>query len=234
MDSGAAGPGWYADPAGGGGLRWWDGQAWTMYVSSPAGIPVPLLAPSTTVAPGAVASTPTTVAPPQRAVPAAQMVLENMNEQPNLPLRPSAAEGMAAAGLSPLNGEVMNHFHVHLEVYLMGGAVTIPAQVGIDAQSGALSPLHTHDTTGIVHVESAAPEPYTLDQFFTEWGQPLGSDSIGHIHSRPGYTISWFVNGQKVSDPAAVVLHPHDVIVAFENGANSPISPANYTWPDGF
>jgi hypothetical protein len=194
----------------------------------------PVLPHPTTPAARPVAPTPTTVAPPQPVVPAAQMVLENMNEQPSLPLQPSAEKGMAAAGLSPLSSEVTDHFHVHLEVYLMGGAVTVPALVGIDSQTGALSPVHTHDTSGIIHVESSAREPYTLGQFFTEWGQPLGSNSIGRIHSRPGYTISWFVNGQLVSDPAAVVLQPHDVIVAFEDGANSPITPPSYTWPDGF
>jgi uncharacterized protein YxjI len=29
-------PGWYPDPAGGAGTRWWDGQAWTEHVQQPA------------------------------------------------------------------------------------------------------------------------------------------------------------------------------------------------------
>lgn len=30
--------GWYPDPAGGGGIRWWDGQVWTDHVSGPAAV----------------------------------------------------------------------------------------------------------------------------------------------------------------------------------------------------
>jgi hypothetical protein len=35
-----------------------------------------------------------------------------------------------------------------------------------------ISPPHTHDTTGILHTESANPKPNTLGQFFTESGCP--------------------------------------------------------------
>ncbi|MEY2571402.1 MAG: hypothetical protein QOE63_1752, partial [Acidimicrobiaceae bacterium] len=31
----AAPPGWYADPGGFGGLRWWDGHQWTEHASAP-------------------------------------------------------------------------------------------------------------------------------------------------------------------------------------------------------
>jgi uncharacterized protein YxjI len=34
-------PGWYADPAGSGGTRWWDGQGWTEHVQRPAPPPPP-------------------------------------------------------------------------------------------------------------------------------------------------------------------------------------------------
>jgi Protein of unknown function (DUF2510) len=33
-------PGWYADPAGGGGWRWWDGTRWTEHLA-PASPPAP-------------------------------------------------------------------------------------------------------------------------------------------------------------------------------------------------
>lgn len=35
MSAPQASPGWYADPSGGGGERWWDGNAWTQHVRAP-------------------------------------------------------------------------------------------------------------------------------------------------------------------------------------------------------
>jgi uncharacterized protein YxjI len=34
-------PGWYPDPAGGSGIRWWDGWSWTEHVQQPATPPLP-------------------------------------------------------------------------------------------------------------------------------------------------------------------------------------------------
>ena len=32
-------PGWYPDPAGGGGVRWWDGTSWTWHTAAPPRVP---------------------------------------------------------------------------------------------------------------------------------------------------------------------------------------------------
>ncbi len=45
----AKGPGWYPDPWGGTGLRWWDGQNWTENVQ---GQPGPGMSPAVTMAGG--------------------------------------------------------------------------------------------------------------------------------------------------------------------------------------
>jgi hypothetical protein len=39
--SGAIPPGWYADPAGGDGKRWWDGAQWTSHTQDPPAAPPP-------------------------------------------------------------------------------------------------------------------------------------------------------------------------------------------------
>ncbi len=68
-----------------------------------------------------------------------------------------------------------------------------------------ISPLHTHDVTGIVHTESSDPEPNTLGQFFTEWGVPLSDSCVGTFCSPT--TIAVYVNGDvHAGDPRAIQL----------------------------
>jgi hypothetical protein len=188
-----------------------------------------------TVPPAIPATVPPTSAPPQPNVPLAQMQLENMGQPPQF-LAPADVAGSAQASGLPLEfaSGIRYHFHVHLALQLMSGRVEVPANLGIDPVSGAMSPVHTHDTSGIIHVESDVFEPFTLGQFFTEWGQPLGSNSIGHVRSRPGYTIYWFVDGQRVTDPGSVILLPHAVIVGYEGPSSTAPVPPIYSWPSGF
>jgi uncharacterized protein YxjI len=60
-------PGWYADPAGSGGTRWWDGQGWTQHVQAP---PSPPPAPTVAVQPPPGAGSPSAVQAPAQQAPA--------------------------------------------------------------------------------------------------------------------------------------------------------------------
>ncbi|GAA1365001.1 hypothetical protein [Streptomyces beijiangensis] len=108
-----------------------------------------------------------------------------------------------AAGLTMLDEEAMTmHIHPHLEVFVDGRPMTVPADIGID-RSGPkprYSPLHTHDTSGVVHVESATWRDFTLGQLLTEWGAPR-TDGRGYVNGRAHQ-----------GDPARIVLHDQDEI----------------------
>jgi hypothetical protein len=108
-----------------------------------------------------------------------------------------------AAGLTMLDQEAMTmHIHPHLEVVVDGRPMTVPADIGIDRSGLAprYSPLHTHDTSGKVHVESPVVRDFTLGQLLTEWGVPR-KDAHGYVNGRavPG-------------DPARIVLRDLDSI----------------------
>lgn len=89
------------------------------------------------------------------------------------PAPKNVPERVRAAGLEMLDSEAMDmHIHTTLKVYSGASPVTVPADIGID-RSGPkprYSPLHTHDTTGTLHVESEEWRDFTLGQFMTQWG----------------------------------------------------------------
>lgn len=72
-------------------------------------------------------------------------------------------------------------------------------------QRPGISPLHTHYATGIIHTESASPEPNTLGQFFTEWGVDLSDTCVGEFCSPEPLAI--YINGELFDgDPRAIEL----------------------------
>ena len=126
------------------------------------------------------------------------------------------------------------HVHAHLDVFVNGRHVVVPAGIGINikdpgVQSGpnpdgstgyggirlcatpCISPLHTHDNTGILHTESATAVPNRLGQFFTEWHVRLGRACVGG-YCRPS-NIQFYVNGNRYKgDPRAIPLTNHKEI----------------------
>ncbi len=143
---------------------------------------------------------------------------------------------VAAAGLPMLGEEKLAvHYHAHLEVIVNGTPVPVPADLGIDEARHLIAPLHTHDPSGVVHIESATDVPFTLGQFFTEWGQPLRTDRVGPVVLAPGQVLRVFRNGQLVAgDPAAVRLGGHDEIVVWVGSSGQqPQVPSSYAFPAG-
>ena len=65
------------------------------------------------------------------------------------------------------------HYHAHLTLLRNGKQVKVPAFIGIDFKHQCLYWLHTHDATGIMHIESPDTRTYTLGNWFDVWGKPL-------------------------------------------------------------
>src|SRR5262249_34956056 len=114
-----------------------------------------------------------------------------------------------------------------------GKHVTIPANIGISMSQGFLAALHTHDTTGIVHVESPVQEAFTLGQFFNVWGVDLQPTSVGGEVQPGGGQISVFVNGQAYTgNPGDLQLAPHQEICICVGQLPASI-PSSYAFPAG-
>jgi hypothetical protein len=100
-----------------------------------------------------------------------------------------------------------------LRVFVNGHQVGVPADIGIDPNGQFIAPLHTHDATGIIHMEATRPYPFTLGQFFTVWGGVFGAHQLGAYHDRGGRRVQAFVNGRPVANPAGYVMKAHDSII---------------------
>ncbi len=138
-----------------------------------------------------------------------------------------------AAGLEPAPKEYkVNHVHAHLDVFIEGEEILVPAGIGINIEDPevkffddvgsyagiemcdqpCISPLHTHDGTGIIHTESSTPEPHTLGQFFIEWGVELSETCVGE-HCAPT-PIAVYIGGELYEgNPRAIELTDQKVIV---------------------
>lgn len=113
-----------------------------------------------------------------------------------------------AAGLNLGAMGMAEHYHVHLDILVDGKAVPVPANVGVDPNSGAMSALHSHSNDGIVHVEAATKgQTFTLGQFFTQWDVSLSGNQIGSLAAGNGNSLTTFVNGKKITgNPATIRL----------------------------
>jgi hypothetical protein len=140
------------------------------------------------------------------------------------------------AGLKPGPKEFLqtNHVHAHLDVFVNGKPITVPAGIGIKIDDPAvrrfneadgsvayggidlcnvpcISPLHTHDASGIIHTESSDARRNTLGEFFIEWGVPLSESCVGESCSPT--KIAVYVNGDlHAGDPRAIELTDHEEI----------------------
>ena len=60
--------------------------------------------------------------------------------------------------------DVSTHSHVQLTITLHGRILPIPSGIGID--TGCINRMHTHAGRGVIHVEHAVSESFTLEDFF--------------------------------------------------------------------
>jgi hypothetical protein len=159
-----------------------------------------------------------------------------LDTPPPWPAATDAAAAVRAAGLPMLTAEgTVEHIHAHLDVRVNGQPVEVPAYIGIDPARGSLSPLHTHDTGGVIHVESPIKRQFTLGELFSEWGVSLTADNIGALHTNNGNALRVYINGKlHTGNPAAVTMNAHDEI-ALTYGPPQPHEslPTSYTFPQG-
>ena len=141
------------------------------------------------------------------------------------------ADRLLPLGLQTLGQEgAATHYHAHLDIFVNGKHVTVPRYIGINQGAGYLTELHTHDTRGVIHVESPkSNDRFSLGQFVAEWGVFLNARCIGSYCDG----LKWYVNGKlQTGNPENYLLQSHDE-VAIVVGKPPKTIPKSYKFLGG-
>jgi hypothetical protein len=156
------------------------------------------------------------------------------------------------AGLTPETHEfVFLHVHAHLDVFVNGTPVVVPAGIGIaihdpavnrfKASDGSvgyggispacaspcISPLHTHFSDGVLHTEARENQFNTLGEFFTEWNVRLDRTCVGG-YCKPAAPITIYVDGKSQTvDPRTITLEDRREI-AVVIGTSPAVIPTSF------
>lgn len=124
------------------------------------------------------------------------------------------------------------HNHAKLTIKTNGKSITVPANIGIDDKvykdhtldeygmkmpnmpsMPVMAPLHTHDTSATIHVESTEVRDYTLGDLFNIWGVTFTSTCIMDKCNDGTKTLKMLVNGQPSFEFRNYIMKDGDEIV---------------------
>lgn len=122
---------------------------------------------------------------------------------------------VASAGLDLGPTGTAEHYHPHLRIVIDGTDIPVAENIGVDAATGAMSALHTHEGDGTIHIEAdTVGEVFTLGQLFTQWGVKLTGRQIGGVRAEPGDRVTVTSNDTSVAgNPADLQLAPEQEVV---------------------
>lgn len=86
------------------------------------------------------------------------------------------------------------HIHSNLKININGQEQLIPQKIGIS--QGVMRPLHTHDSSGEIHIEGPFKRDFTLGEFFLIWGETFNSTCIFDNCVDEGI-LKMYVNGNE-------------------------------------
>ncbi|MGB8346065.1 MAG: hypothetical protein WCD86_14355 [Ktedonobacteraceae bacterium] len=121
------------------------------------------------------------------------------------------------------------HIHVHASIYINGKQSLIPQDTGIAPDGSCYYWLHTHDTSGVIHIESPTQHIYTFGNFLDEWSAHFSS--LGYP-AELDFTTGWqvWVNGKPYTGSFRnIPLNAHSLItMAYDSPGVKPDT--TYAW----
>ena len=157
--------------------------------------------------------------------------------------RPTGGQGSPVDGIT-CRKELFNqwHHHVQLSIFYNGKQIAIPEGIGIIGVPGkdptyiyhgtCFYWLHTHDQSGIIHLEPSNSNTFGLKEFFDIWGEPLSATQVADLSVS---SIGVYINGQYQPgvDPSTIMFYPFEEITLVVNSPTPNWIPS-YLFPPGF
>jgi hypothetical protein len=124
---------------------------------------------------------------------------------------------------------VRHHIHSLVSIYQDGTRMAVPESIGL---KGCTYEMHTHDRTGIVHVETDMEKKFTLGQFFALWGQPIARAGVAGL---PGPARFYIIQNETLTpydgNPSDIEFAGHKEIVIITGTA--PAEVPRHRWAPG-
>ncbi len=140
----------------------------------------------------------------------------------------AAADGKPIAGIQCERQEYGDfHIHAHLDVFIDGAARSVPAMIGILPVQKCLYWMHTHDESGIIHIEAPKKRAFTLAQFFDLWK----TTAAGAPERKDAAKI--FVNGKRVNTRLDQIELADHMQIAVVYGKEPATVPSSYNFAQG-
>jgi len=127
-------------------------------------------------------------------------------------------------GENKTSNKIIMHIHSNFNVTVNGKSLIVPNGIGINSTlwndhsldkfgterkttifgmiTPAMSPLHTHDSSGTIHFESTEYRNYTLGQFLNIWGIPL-----------EGSRVNLFIDGNSTENYSNYILKDREKMI---------------------
>ncbi|NQV92010.1 hypothetical protein HQ489_06060 [Candidatus Woesearchaeota archaeon] len=115
------------------------------------------------------------------------------------------------------------HLHPKLTIIVDGEQILIPPNIGsgigkiidTDLSGMQMSPTHTHESDGTIHIENnnpiSKPETLTLGYFFFVWDETFNSTCIFENCTDKG-TLKMYVNGKESTEFGDYIMQDEDNI----------------------
>jgi hypothetical protein len=127
----------------------------------------------------------------------------------------NGGQGQPVHGIACDASEPVLHVHAHLTLIANGTQRAIPLAIGVVTPvvvegfvvaGSCFYWFHTHDATGIIHLEAPVTTTLTLGDFFAIWGEPLDRSNVAGFQG----AVTAFVDSARYDgDLGAIPITEH-------------------------